>query len=116
MAIANVNATYLKQGPTATGQVLADITASQSGDTLDFIGTATLDGTATTFVLNFIDGTATLPFTPRAVVVNVVGGTQIAAAFVSAGVQSVTNAAATVKLSAAGTSANTVVIAGSIYR
>ena len=74
-------------------------------------GTATLDGSATSFTVNFIDGTATLSFTPSAVLVSVCGGTQPAAAVVSAIADAITTTGFTCRLSGAGTNTNTLKIA-----
>lgn len=116
MAITAVSASYFTQGPTQSGQILADITASLADTNLTYFATATLDGTATTFTLNFIDGTKTLSFVPRAVTADVVGGTQVASSVVNVSTTTPTNTGVTVNLSAAGTAANTVTIAGTIYR
>lgn len=68
MAIPAVNAIYPNGGPTASNQVIS------SGDgqpfaSLDFsgFGVAILDGAATTFTLNWVDGTATLLSVPTGV-------------------------------------------------
>lgn len=117
MAIANVNATYLSQGPAKSGQVLASVDQATSEVSLPFIATATLDGTATSFVLNFIDGTQTLNFIPRAVTADVVGGTQAAVSVINTSTQTpTTNVSVTVNISAAGTAANTLTIAGFILK
>lgn len=117
MAITAVNGTYVNQGPTQSGQVLApnELSALESA----YLGTATftLDGTSTSATLNFIDGTKTLSFTPTAVSAQVVGGTQLAAA--PAGVTAtavVDNKTATIYFSAAGTAANTLKVLFSIVK
>ena len=117
MAITAQNATYLNQGPTASGQVLVnnELSALETA----FIGTATftLDGSLTSATLNFIDGTKTLSFTPTAVTAQVIGGTQNAASVIA--VQSVLvtdNTKAVVYFSGAGTNANTVKIIFSIIK
>jgi len=116
MAITAVNATYFTQGPTQSGQILADQGSSLAETTLEFFATAILDGTSTSFTLNFIDGTKTLSFTPRAVVVDVVGGTQAATVAPSVASTTPTATGVTITLGAAGTSTNTLTIAGRIYR
>lgn len=117
MAITAVKAVFLTQGPVVSGQVLASVDLSSSEVSLPFIATATLDGTSTSFVLNFIDGTQTLNFIPRAVTASVVGGTQAAATVVGVSTQTPTTAiSTTVNLSAAGTAANTLVISGFILK
>lgn len=117
MAIAAVNAKYLTQGPALSGQVLASVDQASSEVSLPYIATATLDGSSTSFVLNFIDGTQTLNFTPRAVTADVVGGTQAAATVVSVSTQTPTGAVSvTVNIGAAGTAANTLTIAGFILK
>lgn len=116
MAITAVAATYLTQGPTASGQILANGPSSDSENALSFTGTATLDGSTTNFVLNFIDGTKTLSFVPRAVALTITGGTQVAAAVPAIATSTPTNTGVTVYLSAAGTNANTLTFTGLIYR
>lgn len=116
MAIPAVNAIYATQGPTASGQVLANNTASDSEVALVFTGTATLDGTLTTFTLNFIDGTKTLSFIPSAVVLTITGGTQAAVTVLACNVSAITNTGCTVNISGAGTGANTLKFAGFILK
>lgn len=57
MAIPAVNLTYLGNGPTASGQVTSNLQGGPLGKTLVGIGTATLDGAASTFTVNWVDGT-----------------------------------------------------------
>lgn len=114
MAITSVNASYFNQGPSASGQILASNPASDTETALSYIGTATLDGTATTFTLNFLDGTKTLSFVPRAVTADIVGGTS--AAVLGLTTSNPTSTGVTVNLSAAGTATQTVTIAGFILR
>lgn len=111
MSITAQNATYLSQGPNADKQIVAF--SGLSAVELAYIGTATftLDGATTSMALNFIDGTAALPFTPSAVGAMVVGGTQPAASFVSVSTDTITATGCTVRVSAAGTNANTLKIA-----
>lgn len=117
MAITAVNATYLTQGPAKSGQVLASNDLASTETSLAYIATATLDGTSTSFVLNFIDGTQTLNFTPRGVTADIVGGTQVPVAVPNVAVQTPVGAvSATVSLSAAGTFGNTLTIAGFILK
>lgn len=114
MAITAVNATYLTQGPSASGQILANNPASDSETALPFITTVTLDGSSTTFTLNFIDGTKTLSYVPSAVTLDIVGGTQ--ATVLNVATTTPTNTGVTVNLSGAGTSANTIKLAGFILK
>jgi hypothetical protein len=116
MAITAVNASYRTQGPTGSGQILADNSSSSSEVALVYTGLVTLDGTSTTFTLNFIDGTKTLSFTPTAVTADVVGGTQVATSTVNVSTTTPTTTGVTVNLSAAGTSGNTILIAGFILK
>lgn len=115
MAITAVNASYFSQGPTQSGQVLANIDASVAGTILDYFATATLDGASTSFTLNFIDGTKTLRAVPRAVTADVVGGTQAAAVALGIATTTPTSTGVTCTLSVPGTAANTVTFAGRIY-
>jgi hypothetical protein len=117
MSIPDVNAVYSGVGPTASGQILA--APGQAGSVaqdLEFTGTATLDGSATTFNLNWIDGTATLPFTPSGVIASVSGGNQGATAVVSAVIDTITATKCTVRLSATGTNTKTLQISGRILK
>lgn len=108
MAIPAVNASFSGNGPTASGQILAQPgAAGASAQDLEFFGTATLDGTLTIFTFNWIDGTATLPFTPSAAIVSVCGGTQPAAAVVTAIADALSATGCSIRLSGAGTNANT---------
>ena len=116
MAIAAVNAVYRTQGPTQSGQVLADNSSSSSEVALVFTGTAILDGSTTTFTLNFIDGTKTLSFTPSAVLIGITGGTQAAATVAAANVSAITNTGCTVNVSGAGTNLNTLTFVGFILK
>jgi hypothetical protein len=116
MAIAAVNAAYRTAGPTVSGQILASNANSDSEVALVFTATVTLDGSTTTFNLNFIDGTATLSFTPSAVLVSVSGGTQQAAAYVGVTAGVATNVLVPIYLSGAGTSANTLKISGIVLK
>lgn len=116
MSITAVNASYRTQGPTASGQILADNSASASEVALVYTALVTLDGTSTTFTLNFIDGTKTLSFVPTAVTANVVGGTQVASSSISVVTTTPSNTGVTVNLSAAGTLNNTLLLAGFILK
>lgn len=112
MAITTSNPTYVTQGPTASGQILASGPSGMAELAYIGVSTLTLDGAATTAVINFIDGTATLPFTPTAVFAKAVGGNQPAAAFIDVETSTIsTNVSFTVKLSGAGTNANTLQVA-----
>lgn len=109
MSITAQNASYLTQGPTASGQVLAPNELSNLENAIQGTATFTLDGTSTSATLNFIDGTKTLSFTPSGVVASAVGGTQQAAAAVGVtSTEVVDNKTATIHFSGAGTAANTV--------
>lgn len=116
MAIAAVNAAYKTQGPTASGQILAGSGLSEAEVALVYTATVTLDGSSTQFTLNFIDGTKTLSFVPSAVTADVVGGTQVASSVINISTTTPTNTGVTVNLSAAGTAANTIIIAGFILK
>lgn len=117
MAIPDVNAVYSGVGPTASGQILAlGGNGGQASQDLEATGTATLDGTLTVFNFNWIDGTATLPFTPSGAIVSVCGGTQPAAAVVSAIADSITATKCVIRLSGAGTNANTLKVAVRILK
>lgn len=124
MAIAAVDVVYSGQGPSASGQVFADgVQPGPGSSNMDFSGTATLDGAATTFAINLVPGTAgagTLPFVPSGVIINrVVRSTDTGLNTITAtagGAQNITNATAGVTLSAAGTNAQTVSIVGRIIR
>ena len=117
MAITTLNPTYVNSGNLPlTGQILASGGSDQVELAYKANWTITLDGAATTAALNLIDGTQTLPFTPSGVLLNVAGGTQQAAAAVSAAVVSITNTVINIKLSGAGTTANTLVITAMILR
>jgi hypothetical protein len=106
MSISAVNLTYIGGGPTKTGQIVAQ--RSDSGKRiLRGYGTATLDGSATSFTVNLIDGTEILPFTPSAANIAVCGGDQQATAYVNATVSAIDATTATVKLSGEGTNTKT---------
>jgi hypothetical protein len=115
MAITAVNASYFNQGPVASGQILAD-GGSKAELVYVFLATAILDGSSTSFTLNFIDGTNTLPFTPRGVTIAITGGTQAGVTVPAVLVSAITNTGCTVNLSGAGTSANTLTFAGFILK
>lgn len=119
MAITAQNASYRTQGPTKSGQILANNEGSATE--ISFLGTATfvLDGASTSATLNFIDGTQTLqnivgdtsPVNFTGVMATVIGGTQPAAAFISVSTDTVTSTGCTVRFSIAGTNTNTVTVA-----
>ena len=78
MAIPATNIVYDGQGPTATGQVLAQqALAGQGARLLPFTASVVLDGSLTSFSLNYIDGTATIP-TPQGIILTMCGGTAAA--------------------------------------
>jgi len=111
MSISAANGVYLTAGPVASGQILAPNEQTNLRSAYRGTATFTLDGTATSAVLNFIDGTKTLPFTPTAVVAQVVGGTQSAASPVGVTATAIIGAAtATLYFSGAGTNANTLIV------
>ena len=116
MSIAAANVAYVSAAaPTKTGQIVVfggnDIQDYALGGTV----TAVLDGASTTFTVNWIDGTQTLNFTPSRVFMFRCGGTG-ATTISAVGVSSVTNASATVTISAAGTNTQTVTFAILIQR
>ena len=111
MAITVGTSSYLSAGPAKSGQILAPNTLSGLEVALVGAVTLTLDGSATSAVVNFIDGTQTVQFNSTnasAVPAFVVGGTQGAAAVVSVITDTITSTGFTVRLSGAGTSANTI--------
>lgn len=75
MAITAVNPTYVTQGPAFTGQILAGNALTETELAIVGTTTLTLDGTATTIVVPFIDGVQALTFIPTGVIAQVVGGT-----------------------------------------
>ncbi len=56
MAIPAVNLSYIGAGPAATGTITSNYQGGPQGKTLLGMGTATLDGAATTFTVNWLDG------------------------------------------------------------
>lgn len=108
MAITQNNISYSGQGPSGSGQIMAQsgIAGAQS-QALDGFGQLKLDGSATTVTLNFIDGTATLPFVPSAVFVqrNVPASDTAAAGTTIVVSGAVTNVGIPVTISAAGSNA-----------
>ena len=117
MAITAQNGTYLTQGPTASGQVLAPNELSNLENALMGTATFTLDGSSTSATLNFIDGTKTLSFTPTGVDAAIIGGTQNAATPIGVTATKVNSAAtATLYFSGAGTNANTVTVMYWIFK
>ncbi len=118
MSISAVPATFNGNGPAKTGQVL--VSASEAGTSakqIAFTATAVLDGSSTSFHMNYIDGTQTIP-SPSGLIVTACGGT--AAATVSV-LSAVTHNASTgqddyavITISGADTNANTLKIAGVI--
>lgn len=104
-----------------TGQIVAPSPLQEIESAFEGTVTLTLDGAATTATVNFIDGT-NAPFSkisggsvtavaPSAVVVTVTGGTQPAAAFISVSAENITTTGFTIRLSAAGTNTNTLIVA-----
>jgi hypothetical protein len=116
MAIAAAPAVYNTQGPTGSGQIFANSALSNNEVQFLYNVTVTLDGATTSFTLNFIDGTKTLSFTPSAVTAQVVGGTQNATSVLSVSTDTPTNTGVVIHLSGAGTTGNTVKIAGFILQ
>ena len=115
MAISTVNASYLGQAPTKTGQILANALSGSDARTLYATATAISDGSDTNFTVNWIDGTQVLPFTPSAVLATRNGGT--AAATISVlSVTSITTTSALITLSAAGSTSETFAIALAILK
>jgi hypothetical protein len=107
MSIAAVNMTWIGNAQTETGEIVAPRNASGKR-VLEGYGTATLDGSLTTFDVNFIDGTKVLPFTPSTVTCTVAGGDQQASAYIGANVSSFTTAKAVIVTSGAGTNTKTI--------
>lgn len=133
MAIPAVNLSYVGKGPTANGETLANNEGGPLGKALVGYGTATLDGAATTFTVNFIDGTKT-PFgtwsgpagnqvltaaKPALIkiirVFDVNGTDDTAAATVTAIVSAVSTTGFTVTLSGADVNAHTLSFVAEIY-
>lgn len=128
MAITVTNPTYLGH-PTASAPAPAPAQnpVLEGSQVLTFGGsdfqrrayvgtaTATLDGVATTFTHNYIDGTLTLSFTPTAVMAYRIGGTAAAGVFPTQ-VTIVDNKTATVTLAAAGANTNTVTYVFEIWK
>lgn len=125
MSLTIGNPVYATTGPTKTGQILAanELTALETA----FIGraTITLDGTTTTGTINFIDGTQTIFATgnasgttvaPVSVVASIVGGTQPAVAALGINTGTPTTTGFPFYLSAAGTSADTIIVQFNAYR
>jgi hypothetical protein len=123
VALTITNPTYATQGPTKSGQVLAN--NEQSALETAFIGrsTVTLDGATTTGTINFIDGTQTIFATgnssgstvaPVSVVASIVGGTQTTALGIVTGTPTTTGFP--FALSAAGTNANTIIVQFTAFR
>lgn len=116
MAITVGTAVYEGQAPTKSGQIIVE-----GGKGVDFtayrgIATLTLDGTATTATINFIDGTEALPFTPSAVLLSAGGGTETTAISATMTGNTLTNKAFGVTLSGAGTSTKTVKVAFIVFK
>jgi len=111
MAIAAVNATMQAVAPAETGQILAFGPGDAQNIVYRGYGTATLDGSTTSFALNFIDGTKTLPFTPNGIIGSVSGGDQQATAYINVTFGVPSNTGVTVYLSGAGTNTKTLKVA-----
>lgn len=112
MAIATQSATYVKQGPSYTGQSLQPNKHSNLETALLGYATFTGDGSTTTATLNYIDGTQALNSTPTLIFAAVVGGDDTAGALVQKVVDAANaNKTATVTFTAAPASAKTVEIA-----
>lgn len=116
MSITAANATYVNQGPTKSGQILAGNGLSEAEVALVFTASVILDGSTTSFTVNFIDGTQTLPYIPSAVLIGITGGTQAAATVQGINVSAITATGFTVNISAAGTNLNTLKIAGFVLK
>ena len=119
MSITAVSAVYDGQGPTKTGQIVAAASeAGASAKMLPFTATAILDGSSTSFHMNYIDGTQTIN-SPVGIIAHRCGGTAAATVYVQS---SVTHNAsigqddyATITISGADTNLNTVLIAGFLF-
>lgn len=74
MAITTGTATYLGQGPTKTGQILARTLGSPDARMLVGTASVTGDASSSTFDVNFVDGTEDIGFTPSAILCNRIGG------------------------------------------
>jgi hypothetical protein len=78
--------------------------------------TFTLDGTATTATINWIDGTKAIGFTPSGVRLSVVGGTQPGTAVAYALPSAYDDKTCSVILSAAGTNTKTLKLLVEVYK
>ena len=127
MALTITNPTFLTQGPTKTGQVLAPNEQSNLEGAFTGTCTVTLDGTLTTGTINWIDGTQTIfangdaagtVTAPRFVEATIVGGTQhqTAGTALAIAASSPTTTGFTFYLSAAGTSTKTIVVLFNAYK
>jgi len=108
MAITAVNATWQGAPPVAGGSTTLAL-GGTSCQELAYIGTGTsvLDGSLTSFVVNFLDGTNTLSFIPSAVMVTRTGG-NVAATVAVSGASTINNAAFTCSTTGAGSNGNTI--------
>src|SRR5574338_1079224 len=89
-----------------TGQIVIDGPSSANQSVYKGYCPITLDGTATTVTVNFIDGTQVLNYTPSALLIslNLASGTGGVA--LSASANTITDKSFALKISAAGTSAD----------
>lgn len=109
MAIPAANAVYVSgNAPTVSGEVKAGLNELD----IVLVGQATLvlDGTLTAGDVNFIDGTKTISPTPTKVFACRIGGTGLATIGVVS-CNTITNAKFALQLSAAGTNAQTIIVA-----
>lgn len=81
MANSAINLSYSGNGPTDSGQVIADQTSGSRSRTLVASGSSTTDNSSATIQVNYIDGTKTLTFTPSAVLVTLKSANVAAQAF-----------------------------------
>lgn len=113
MSIANSNLTYFGNGPVAGG---SNVVLFKPGAQGAYIGTVTItgDGSATSAVVNFIDGSNVLPFTPTSVSVVRTGGNAANSIVMYASSSNTT--AAVVTFSAAPGNLATVTLAVTVYQ
>lgn len=109
MAITGVTA-YSGAAPVAGGSATLAFGGSSNLE-VAYCGkvTLTLDGAATTFTFNYVDGTTALPFTPAGILFSLNGGsegTAVIKKWVDAADGGKTS---TITLSAAGTNTNTLI-------
>lgn len=74
MAITAGTASFLGNGPSESGQILAQSLSGEANQALEGTCTVTGDAASSSFDCNYIDGTKTLSFTPAFILCNRSGG------------------------------------------